>query len=58
MDFLIVAAAMFFIIHMMNRIVKKQESAAPAPALKDCPECLMSIPVNAKRCGHCSSVIA
>jgi large conductance mechanosensitive channel len=57
MDFLIVAAAMFFVIHVMNRIVKKQAAAVPAPSVKDCPECLMSIPVNAKRCGHCTSVI-
>jgi large conductance mechanosensitive channel len=57
-DFLIVAAAMFFVIHLMNRVVKKQATVEPAPTMKDCPECLMSIPINAKRCGHCSSVVS
>jgi large conductance mechanosensitive channel len=54
-DFLIVAFAMFMIIQAVNRMVKKPE-AAPATT-KECPECLMVIPVNAKRCGHCTVIL-
>jgi large conductance mechanosensitive channel len=56
-DFLIVAFAMFMIIQAMNRLVKKPETAPAIPTTKECPECLMVIPVNAKRCGHCTAVL-
>jgi large conductance mechanosensitive channel len=55
-DFIIVAFAMFLIIKGMNRVTKKE--AAPAiPTTKECPECLMAIPINAKRCGHCTAAL-
>jgi large conductance mechanosensitive channel len=56
-DFLIVAFAMFMIIQAMNRLVKKPEAVPPGPTTKECPECLMVIPLNAKRCGHCTTVL-
>jgi large conductance mechanosensitive channel len=56
-DFLIVAFAMFMIIQGMNRLVKKPESAPVNPTTKECPECLMVIPINAKRCGHCTVIL-
>lgn len=49
-DFLIVAAAIFLIVKLMNSL----KSETP-PSTKDCPECRMSIPLEAKRCGHCCS---
>jgi len=55
-DFLIVAFAMFMIIQAMNRLVKKPEAAPAIPTTKECPECAMIIPLNAKRCGHCTAV--
>jgi large conductance mechanosensitive channel len=54
-DFIIVAFAMFMIIQAMNRLVKKPEAAPANPTTKECPECLMVIPINAKRCGHCTA---
>lgn len=54
-NFLIVAFAIFLLIRQVNRM-KRQEATAPAaPTAKDCPQCLMSIPIQAKRCGHCTS---
>jgi large conductance mechanosensitive channel len=55
-DFLIVAFIIFLLIRAMNKM-KKQEAPAPepAPATKECPFCTMSVPVNAKRCPHCTS---
>jgi large conductance mechanosensitive channel len=52
-DFVIVAFAMFIIIQAVNRLMKKQEPAA-AVTTRECPECLMIIPINAKKCGHCT----
>jgi large conductance mechanosensitive channel len=52
-DFVIVAFAIFMVIKLMNRL-KKPEAAA-APTTKECPHCLMSIPIKATRCGHCTS---
>lgn len=52
-DFTIVAAAVFILVRQINRL-KKEEPAA-APATKGCPYCLNAIPVNATRCGHCTS---
>lgn len=54
-DFVIVAFVIFLVIKAMNRFAKR-ESAAPPP-VKNCPECLLSIPINAKRCGHCTSAL-
>jgi large conductance mechanosensitive channel len=56
-DFLIVAFAMFMIIQAMNRIVKKADAAPAIPTTKECPECLMVIPLQAKRCGHCTAAL-
>lgn len=56
--FLIVALAMFFVVRAMVTMLRKEEAPAPAPTTKDCPQCLMSIPIKATRCGHCTSTIA
>ncbi len=54
--FLIVAFVMFLLVKGMNAAMKKEE-AAPATT-KTCPECQMSIPISAKRCGHCTTVLS
>ncbi|MFI5363065.1 MAG: large-conductance mechanosensitive channel protein MscL [Elusimicrobiota bacterium] len=54
-DFAIVAFAVFMLVKAMNA-VKRGEPAAPAPTEKQCPECLMNIPIKAKRCGHCAQL--
>lgn len=54
-DFVIVAFAIFLVIKQMNRLKKP---APPAePTTKDCPKCLMTIPLKATRCGHCASEV-
>ena len=56
-DFLIVAFVLFLVIRTANRMqaaLAKPEAPA-APATKDCPHCLMAIPVKATRCAHCTS---
>jgi large conductance mechanosensitive channel len=56
-NFLIVAFAVFLLVQQVNRWTKKPETPA-APTTKDCPQCAMSIPIAAKRCGHCTAQLA
>ena len=50
-DFLIVAFAIFLIVRQLNKMKKKEEAA---PTQRDCPQCLSSIPIKARRCAHCT----
>lgn len=60
-SFLIVASAVFLIVQGYNRLREAAESPAPEPeesaepTEKDCPFCLLSVPVAATKCGHCTS---
>jgi large conductance mechanosensitive channel len=56
-NFLIVAFFVFLVVQWMNRVAKKPVPPAE-PASKDCPQCAMTIPIAAKRCGHCTSQLA
>jgi large conductance mechanosensitive channel len=51
-NFLIVAAAIFLVIRIINQL---RHPAEKAPDTKDCPACAMKIPLKAKRCPHCTS---
>lgn len=54
-DFLIVGFAIFLIVRMANNL--KKAEAPPAPNTKECPECLSSIPLKARKCAHCGSAV-
>lgn len=56
-SFLIVAFAVFLLVRQVNRWATKPAPVAE-PATRDCPLCLMAIPVKAKRCGHCTAQLA
>ena len=56
-NFLIVAFAVFLLVRMVNRWTKKPATPV-VPTTKDCPQCAMSIPIQAKRCGHCTTQLA
>jgi large conductance mechanosensitive channel len=56
-NFLIVAFCVFVIIQLVNHWTKKPAAPA-APTTKDCPQCAMTIPIQAKRCGHCTTQLA
>ncbi len=53
-NFIIVAFAVFFLVRSVNHWLPKP---APSVTTKACPECAMQIPVAAKRCGHCTSIV-
>ena len=52
-NFLIVSFAIFLLVRQVNRW--KHPAPIAAPSTRDCPQCMMAIPLNAKRCGHCTS---
>jgi large conductance mechanosensitive channel len=44
----------------INSLMARFKGPAPAapPTTKACPECLSEIPVAAKRCSHCTQLVA
>lgn len=59
-SFLLIAAAVyFFVVGPINAYVERRRrgEAPPDPTTKKCPECLSEIPVAARRCAFCASVI-
>ena len=52
-SFVIVAFAIFMIIKQFNRFRRTSEPAAPTE--KTCPHCIMTVPLAATRCPHCTS---
>lgn len=56
-NFLIVAFCIFLLVRAINNL-KKPKPGAAAPVSKECPFCLMTIPVKATRCPHCTSEIS
>jgi large conductance mechanosensitive channel len=58
--FIIIAAVVYFLVVMpfaklLDRFKKEPEPDAP---VRDCPECLSSIPAAATRCAFCTAVSA
>ena len=58
-SFLIVSAAIYYLVVLpINALMARaQPELPPRPATRKCPECLSEIPVAARRCAHCSSVM-
>ena len=54
-NFIIIAFVLFLIIRSINRFKKKETAPAPAPTIKECPQCFTSIPIKATRCPNCTS---
>ena len=59
-SFVLVAGAIFFfVVKPMNMLIALSRKEPPAdPTTKKCKECLSEIPIEAKRCAHCSQVVA
>ena len=53
---LIAAVIYFFVVLPVNRLMERFKPAADEPTpVKDCPECLSSIPAGARKCAYCAS---
>ena len=60
-SFLIIAFVVYFAIVLpMNSLMArfKKPEAPGAPNAKQCPQCLSDVPIAAKRCAHCTQLIA
>lgn len=59
-SFILVAGAVFFlVVKPMNILIAKSKKGKPEdPTTKRCGECLSEIPIEAKRCAHCTQVVA
>jgi large conductance mechanosensitive channel len=60
-SFLLIGAAVyFFVVLPVNHLTARMRrgEAAPDPTTKKCPECLSDVPIAAKRCAFCTSVLA
>jgi len=58
-NFLIVAAALFFFVVVpVNKLMARRKTEPEVESTtKDCPECLSSIPLAARRCAFCTASI-
>jgi large conductance mechanosensitive channel len=59
--FLLVGTAIyFFIVAPMKAVTErmKPKEVPAAPTTRACPECLSEIPIGARRCAHCTVVLA
>ena len=55
LDFVIVAFAIFLLIQQINRLKREDVPAPAAPVTKECPFCFSVIPIQAVKCGQCTS---
>jgi large conductance mechanosensitive channel len=58
-SFIIVAGTIyFFVVIPLNALISKTRKEKPLdPTTKKCTECLSEIPIEAKRCAFCTSVL-
>jgi large conductance mechanosensitive channel len=56
---LIAAAVYFFVVVPINWLIARMRKEPPAadPTTKKCPECLSEIPIEARRCSHCTQPV-
>jgi len=60
-SFLLIAAAVyFFVVLPVNALIARMHRGEkpPDPTTKKCPECLSEIPIDARRCAHCTQLVA
>ena len=56
-SFVLQAAAIYLFIVVPMKAVMARMNKPAAPTTRPCPECLNEIPIAARRCGHCTSVV-
>lgn len=55
---LVATAVFFFVVKPVNLLISMSRKEPPAdPTTKKCPECMSEIPINAKRCAHCTQKV-
>jgi large conductance mechanosensitive channel len=58
-NFVLVAAVLFFlVVRPVNALMARRKTEPEVAATtKDCPDCLSSIPIGARRCAFCTSEV-
>ena len=60
-SFVIIASAVYFAVVLpMNALMAKiqHKDKSTQPSTKKCPECLSEIPIEARRCAHCTQPVS
>lgn len=58
-NFLIVAFVIFLVIRQMNKMKSKfeKQKEEKQPETKSCQDCLSEVPIKAKRCKYCTTIL-
>jgi large conductance mechanosensitive channel len=56
-NFVIVAASIFAVVKLITMAKHAPPAPAGEPTTKECPMCLSTIPIKARRCAHCCAEI-
>jgi len=56
---LVAGAVYFFVVVPVNAVLARvrRGQAPPDPTTRQCPECLSTIPIQARRCAYCTSPV-
>ena len=55
---LLAAAVYFFVVVPVNKLMARRKTEPEvASATRECPECLSSIPIGARRCAFCTATV-
>jgi len=55
--FVLIGAVLFFFVIKPVNMLEERRKRGEDPTTRECPECLSEIPVAARRCAHCTSVV-
>jgi large conductance mechanosensitive channel len=59
-SFVLIAVAVYFLVVLpVNALIARMHRSekVPDPTTKKCPECMSEIPIDAKRCSHCTQPV-
>jgi large conductance mechanosensitive channel len=57
-SFVLIGAAIYFVVVTPMNVIQKRFKKPAEATTKECPECLSTIPLKARRCAHCTAVLA